>query len=301
MSETTHVDICICTFRRKHIAETIESIAEMVLNDDLVIRLIIADNDVEPSAKSLVHETALRNGLDVHYVHAPSCNISIARNACLDAVTAPYVAFIDDDELVTEQWLNALMQTLQSSKADIAVGPVKAIYNCDTPEWVIAGDFHSIYPVFVNGEIRTGASNNILMRYTPALFGNLRFRINLGKSGGEDTVFFHTLWSEGARFVYSPEAVVTEYVPKDRATLLWLLRRRFRYGQTHGSILLSNSPGIAGRFKNIMLCLVKGHICLGGAVVNAWRINKFRFWLLRGTLHFGAVAKLFGKKEIECY
>jgi hypothetical protein len=39
--------------------------------------------------------------LDCLYVHAPARNISIARNACLDAADAPLIAFIDDDETAT--------------------------------------------------------------------------------------------------------------------------------------------------------------------------------------------------------
>lgn len=265
------------------------------------IRLIIADNDDLPSAEEAVRKTAADTNMNVFYIHAPARNISIARNACLEAVKAPYVAFIDDDELVTKGWLRSLMLMLNTTNADIIVGPVKAIYDEKTPVWVTKGDFHSIYPVFVDGEIRTGASNNILMRYRPPIFGQLRFREELGRSGGEDTLFFHTAWLSGAKFEYAPEAVVTEYVPENRSTLKWLIKRRFRYGQTHGSIVLADNSGFTNRIKNISLSGAKGAFCLFCASVNFFRADRMLFWILRGTLHLGAVARLTGKSEVECY
>jgi glycosyltransferase involved in cell wall biosynthesis len=55
----------------------------------------------------------------------------VARNACLDAATAPLVAFIDDDQVASPEWLVALVGTLESSNADVVLGPVQAVYGPD--------------------------------------------------------------------------------------------------------------------------------------------------------------------------
>src|SRR3954471_8661560 len=102
------VDICICTFRRPFLAETLRSLAALE-REGTDVRLIIADNDKVPSAKSLVDQAREGFPFPVTYLHAPSSNICIARNACLDAALADYVAFIDDDETVSPQWLSCLL------------------------------------------------------------------------------------------------------------------------------------------------------------------------------------------------
>jgi succinoglycan biosynthesis protein ExoM len=62
-------------------------------------------------------------------------NISVARNACLDAATAPLVAFIDDDEVASPEWLVALVGTWESSNADVVLGPVQALYGARLCGW----------------------------------------------------------------------------------------------------------------------------------------------------------------------
>ena len=47
------VDICICTFRRPFLAETLRSVAALEI-EDVALRVIIADNDTTPSAQALV-------------------------------------------------------------------------------------------------------------------------------------------------------------------------------------------------------------------------------------------------------
>ena len=91
-----NIDIAVCTFRREHIVDTLRSIAQLELPADTTIRIIVADNDDIPSARECIERAAREFGLNLTYVRAPARNISIARNACLDAATAPFLAFIDD-------------------------------------------------------------------------------------------------------------------------------------------------------------------------------------------------------------
>jgi len=297
------IDICVCTFRRPHLADTLLSIMNLTRPPDWNIRVIVADNDDTPSARGLVEKIVHDTGLPVTYIHAPARNISIARNACLDAAAAPYIAFVDDDELVTPGWLAAMLSTMENTGADIILGPVHAIYGADCPAWIRAGDFHSTLPVLSDGKIATGCStgNVLLRRLSPAVLPQ-RFREEFGKSGGEDTLYFTAIYRAGGRIVLAPDALVTEVVPKNRATFTWLLKRRFRSGQTHGVTLLeSNADGLPGRVRNILLALAKAAFCFAAALLNVFSPVRVRFWILRGALHAGVVSRLFGKREIEQY
>jgi len=304
MTEETSVSICVCTFRRPHIVDTLRSILNLEIAQGWNVRVIVADNDDTDSARRAVAEVAREaslKGIIINYIHAPARNISVARNACLDAAKTPLVAFIDDDELVTKGWLKAMISKLDSSSADVILGPVMAIYSNECKEWLRKGDFHSTYPVWVGDKIITGYSCNVLIKLTSATLQELRFRHSLGKTGGEDTVYFSSLHKAGAVITYAPEAIVTEMVTPEREKLSWLIKRRFRSGQTHGLLLIESENNIKEHIKHIIDHLGKSSICMVVTLANCLRPAKMRFWLLRGAFHVGVIAKLLGKKELVQY
>ena len=287
------VDICICTFRRSFLAETLRSVATLAV-DDIDVRVIIADNDMVPSARDLVAEVQRGYVWPITYVHAPVANICIARNACLDAATADYVAFIDDDETVSPQWLSALLAKAEQSGADAVLGPVRAIYDAETPDWMVRGDFHSTLPVVVNGAIRTGYTCNVLIRRAEP-FAALRFDLALGKSGGEDTDYFHRLTSLGGTIEQAPDAIVYEPVPTDRAGMRWLVRRRLRMGQTHGMLVGG------GRLPAVTVAMAKASYCMAMAAATAFSPIGRRKNLLRAVLHMGVVGGIMGVRQAVHY
>ncbi|MCP8884412.1 glycosyltransferase [Devosia sp. XJ19-1] len=287
------VDIAICTFRRPFLAETLRSIGRLDTAGH-AIRVIIADNDVEPSARPLVDEMKGQLPFPLHYVHAPAANICIARNACLDAAQADFLAFVDDDEVVSRQWLAALVQKAEASDATSVLGPVRALYPATAPAWMVGGDFHSTLPVFVKGTIRTGYTCNVLIRRTASV-RHLRFDPALGRTGGEDTDYFYRLTALGGSIDYAPDALVEEPVPADRATMAWLIRRRLRFGQTHGTLMrgapLRALPVVAAK---IMYCgLMTGLTAFSP-------IQRRRNWL-RAVLHVGVAGGILGMRQAQHY
>lgn len=290
------VDICVCTFRRPFLAETLRSIANIEARG-LSVRVIVADNDAVPSAQPLVELMGRRMPFPLLYLHAPVSNISLARNACLDAATADFVAFVDDDEAVREDWLAELVRTAVATDAEIVLGPVEAQYDPAGPGWLAAGDFHSTAPVHVHGEILTGYTCNVLIRRRgPAV--TQRFDLALGQSGGEDTDYFSRLHDLGARIVEAPAAIVREPVPPSRATLGWLLRRRFRSGQTHGARLRSSGRGWIGTAP---AAVSKIAYCAAMTIATALSPVAWRRNLLRGALHVGTLAGLAGARQAALY
>jgi succinoglycan biosynthesis protein ExoM len=287
------VDVCVCTFRRASLRRTLESLAAQ--QGAATFRVIVADNDEAPSAQALVEQARGDLGLDIAYVHAPARNISIARNACLDAARAPLIAFIDDDEIAPPRWLNTLASGLGDH--DIVFGPVRAIYAPDAPRWVVRGDFHSFGPVVrANGAIDTGYSSNVLMRR--AAIENVRFEPALGRTGGEDTFFFARLHRAGAKLGACAEAFVEEPTAPERARLSWLVRRAFRAGQTHARVLHDRRQGAlaiaAPAAAKVLYCTVSLVLTLLSPA--DWRRNA-----IRGALHCGVIAKALGARDLELY
>ncbi|WP_185983301.1 glycosyltransferase [Aureimonas mangrovi] len=298
MTDTTTITICVCTFRRPHLAETLASLARLRLPGGAAVDVVVADNDREPSAKPVVD--AARAGLpfELTYVHAPGANISIARNACLDAARGRFVAFIDDDEIASPDWLAALLAKARETKATAVLGPVHALYENDAPRWMREGDFHSTFPVWVKGEIVTGYTCNVLINRAAPDVDALRFDLALGRSGGEDTAFFDRLHKGGGRIAYAESALLEEGVPPGRARFSWLAKRRFRMGQTHG--LLLREAG-RGRPAEIAVASGKALACVAMSVANLGSPVELRRNLLRGLLHVGVVGSLLGMQSLVQY
>ena len=277
--------------------ETLRSIAAQTLRP---ARIIVVDNAVEPEAAERVAQAAKDLATAVTYVHAPARNISIARNAALDAAEAPWIAFLDDDETAAPGWLAALLAEAQRTGVDAVLGPVDAVYGPDAPAWQKALDVHSTRPVISGGEIRKGYAGNVLLRRESILARGLRFDLSLGRTGGEDDRFFHALTDTGGRIGFAPDALAWEPVPEGRTSMAWLLRRSFRGGQTHGSRVASRH-GAAGRVAQLVIAAGKTLACAGGVVGSLGDPARRGRWLLRAALHLGVVARLTGRREVEMY
>ncbi|RUX39584.1 glycosyltransferase family 2 protein [Mesorhizobium sp. M4A.F.Ca.ET.020.02.1.1] len=299
-AKTRSIDICVCTFRRPELADTLRSIAAMDRPAGFEIGVVLADNDDQPSAQALVKALALELKLPIRYRHAPARNISIARNACLDASVSDLVAFIDDDETASVRWLAELVATAEASGATAVLGPVRAHYGQDAPAWMRKGDFHSTLPVWVRGEIRTGYTCNVLLRTGEASLRGRRFSLARGQTGGEDTEFFDSMVRDGGSIAFSPDALVEEVVPRARAAFDWLRRRRFRFGQTHGHLIGHGASGFR-RVAQVGLASAKAAYCFGMAALTAISPVRRNRSVLRGIMHVGVVSGLVGVREIRQY
>lgn len=281
-----HIELCICTFRRPHITETLRSVDRDPVPEGVTLTITVIDNDDAPSAQPLVAEAAAGASVPVRYLHAPGANISIARNAGLDAATADWLAFLDDDEIAEPGWLEALVAQQRATRSDAVFGPSRALYGDDAPEWMVRGDFHSQVVEPRDGEVRTGHTCNALLRWAGTPWQGERFDLARGTSGGEDTEFFFRLHRLGARFTVSDDAVVTEAVPPSRLSLKWLHQRRYRMGQSYAA----SAPSPSARIRLFTTAAIKTVYCHLRAALAAHDRERRAFWLMRGALHAGVCA-----------
>jgi succinoglycan biosynthesis protein ExoM len=296
----TSIDIGICTFRRPELEETLRSLFALDVPANTAINLIVADNDASPSARGLVDDLRKISPFPIRYVHCPKSNISIARNACLAECSADYLAFIDDDETAGPEWIAALFEKAQRTGADAVLGPVRAVYDDRSAAWMRRGDFHSTMPVWVNGEIRTGYTCNVMLDMRSSRIEARQFALSLGQSGGEDTHFFTQLTESGGRIEFAPDALLLEPVPAKRASFGWLAKRRFRSGQTHGRILAARKPGMARIKATVLASLKLGYCAAISGALAPFPVKRNRY-ALRAALHAGSVMGTLGMREIRQY
>lgn len=285
------VTVCICTFRRPAgLSEAMASVVGQRLPQGVQLSLVVVDNDREPSAQLLVERFAADADLPVAYRHCPSENISIARNGALDATTTRWLAFLDDDERAGPDWLAELLSL--SAGAQAVFGPCEAVYAAQAPSWMRRGDYHSNRIVRRHGRIETGHTCNALIDAVFVRRHGLRFDVGLGRSGGEDTIFFHSMRGCGATLAFAAKAVAFEDVVGGRATVGWIARRRYRAGQTYALMLRRFSPrryalwAWTSPLKIAFCSLVSASICFDSA-------RAIR-WAMRGVFHLGGFSYALG-------
>ncbi len=302
-AKTDAVMIGICTFRRPFLAEALESLAGLAL-PERAVTVVVADNDDTPTAMPLVAGLAAAHPLELRHIHAPARNISVARNAILAAgrgAGARFLAFVDDDEVVSPGWLAALLRKQAETGAEAVVGPVRAIYSPNAPRWMQRGSVHDTRPdLGPGGIVRQGYTSNVLLDLAAPALQGLQFDPGRGRTGGEDTAFFRDMLRAGGQIAWAPDAVVHEAVPDDRASLRWLLRRRYRMGQTHAS-LMAQGKGKPVRAAAMAVAASKALACLGIAGARSFDQGGRNRALMRGALHVGAMAELVGLDRIEIY
>lgn len=243
------VDVCVTTFRRpKMLARLLESLNALRIEENIVQRIIVVDNDRDGSARSTVQAFAASCRWPIHYEIESQQNIALARNRCVELSQASYLAFIDDDEIATETWLQQLVDTLVRLDADGVFGPVVPLLPADSPEWIIRGRFFEWPRPLTGSEASEPATGNALisaewMRRWPGPFD-----ASFGLSGGEDTDLFWRFKQAGARLVWCNEAVAYEEVSADRVNARYLMRRSLCAGQ--------NFARVSMRGRGPLACLV---------------------------------------------
>jgi succinoglycan biosynthesis protein ExoM len=295
-SKAIELTVCICTFRRASVLFAIDSVAKQSELPDARVRILVIDNDSEPTARNIVTEFRSRTDIHVDYKHVAGQNISMARNAGLDAATTPWLVFVDDDEYASTNWLAELVASRDGANA--VFGPCEAIYSEGTPNWIRQGDYHS-NRITERDRITTGYTSNVLIDMAFVRRHGLRFDPALGRTGGEDTMFFHSMYRKGGVLRYASRAIVYESVVPSRANFAWLVKRRYRAGQARA--LVSHKFDRSEYTRLSWTAPLKVAICAIMATVTIPNRARAMWWLMRGIFHCGTVSYALGASVHEEY
>lgn len=235
MSNTPQIAVCVLTFRRKALlAQCLESLSTQRC-PGVTYSIVVVDNDVEGSARAVVDARSAQQGPAIDYLIEPVQNIALARNRAVLSATADYIAFVDDDEVADEGWLARLLATCRAFSVDGVLGPVLPRFEAQPPAWLKRSGLCD-RTRFVTGTrlenpryMRTG---NVLFRRHILTDCAQPFDPNLGRTGGEDADFFDRMLKQGRVFVWDDDAIVHEWVPKERQTLSYHVRRALVRGVT---------------------------------------------------------------------
>jgi succinoglycan biosynthesis protein ExoM len=259
------VSVVICTYNRpRMLTAAVASCLNQATSRGLKFEIIIADNSPQGHATDLAERLAA-DDFPVRRVSVSPANISLARNAGLRMARAPLVAFLDDDLEVEPGWLDAFVDTLTESGADVALGRLRPRFAVGGPPiWdrqalrfnrnlaapsgtrLIAGG-----PNRTRGFAMTTATS--IWRTATCFTDPAPFDPAFGASGGEDFDLFLRLEARGRRFVWCAESLVSETIPQERSTLSYNVLRAYSGSQAYAAATIKNAsnPLLAG--SDVML------------------------------------------------
>ncbi len=197
------------------------------------VSVVVADNDCDPAVERVAEEVGRGTTVPITVRPVRERGISQARNALV--MTAyevdpewVYLVMYDDDGLPEPGALMALVDCARRYDADCASGPVDMGINKSYPTLVRSYLLASSV-LRREGLVSSldGGQNLLLSRRLVDRMPRPWFAPHRGLSGGEDVAFFLRARSLGARFAWSPAAVVNEPLPPHRLSNRGALLRAF--------------------------------------------------------------------------
>ena len=287
-----HVCVCICTFNRpERVGTLLRTLGQQVTGGEFTLSAVVCDNDSARSAQAQVSKAAAALSFPVVYCVEPEQNIAMARNCAVRHSAGDFVAFIDDDEIPSPDWLWTALRACQLHSADGVLAPVRPRFEHAPPAWLLKGGFcerreHTTGHTLSWRETRTG---NVLLRRALLEGGVEPFDVAYG-NGGEDTAFFKRLMASGARFVWCNEAPVHELVPPDRCERRYLLKRAMLRGQNEKKF--ANSASVCKSMLAVVVYTV--------ALPFAWLAGQHRLMQVAIRLcdHAGKLLGVAGLKPL---
>ena len=220
--------------------------------------VVVVDNDPEASAADVVGVWA---GRGVRYVHEPRPGISAARNRALaEADGADLLAFVDDDEMPSPGWLAALVSAWSAWGCAAVAGPVPAQFLAPADAWVSGSGVFDRRRLPTGTAVAGAGAGNLLLDLRQVRALGLAFDERFGLTGGEDTLFTHDLVHRGGEIRWCDEAEAIEFVPPDRLTRDWVLRRSFRAGSSWSRAEVQLAGGPLGRWRTRLSVLAKAAV-----------------------------------------
>jgi GT2 family glycosyltransferase len=209
--------VCIPSFRRPHhLRLTLQSLADQRTGRRFAV--VIVENDAAGrEAVPVAIEFLWAGKIPGHCVVEPRQGNCHAINAAFETALANFPAatkllMIDDDEIASPQWLEAMVNAAEETRAD-------------------------------------GCGNCLITRPVFSKLADPAFDLKFNFLGGGDTDFFVRCRQAGMKFHWSADAVITETVPQSRTHPGWLVLRGLRIGAINYHIELKAARTLSSRAK----------------------------------------------------
>jgi glycosyltransferase involved in cell wall biosynthesis len=225
------------------LAKALKSVAASELSTAIEWEVLVVDNNSSDQTRQVVEDFCRRYPGRFRYMFEPKQGKSYALNSAIQETDGDILAFLDDDETVSKEWLENLTANLRGGEWAGAGGRILPQWNCACPRWFAAKSPFTIAPLAVfDPEQEAGqlleppfGANMAFRREVFHKFGG--FRTDLGRTGNstisnEDTEFGRRLMAAGLRLRYEPSALTYHPVDEIRLRRGYFLKWWFNKGRS---------------------------------------------------------------------
>lgn len=232
--------VIICTYNRG--CNLSKCIAHLAVQDrirDIEWEIVIVDNNSTDGTDKVVADLTARHNLNIRYVFESHQGLNYARNAGILASKGEYFAFIDDDILVSRNWLHSMHDSLVKNDADAVGGRIHLEKSVFVPLWIKPDMYGFLgHQDLGNVSFRMDGLKNYPFGGNMAFNRRVTdkiglFNTKLGRRGsgrkrdelfkGAETDYFKRLAAADGRIFYQPDSVVYH-----RISSFQLKKRYFR-------------------------------------------------------------------------
>jgi len=251
--------VCTCN-RETYLDGALRSLVDQTL-PRAKYEIIVVDNG---SAASRAKTVCEKYG-DVTYIYEPRIGVSYARNTGWRAAKGKIVAYLDDDEIASRDWLEMILKSFSQGGSCIG-GKVLPSWEAPRPTWLTDNLLWAL------GVLDWGIPRQPLPSKKYLNAGNIAFkreviesvggfREDLGLAvhsrkrsrrllAGEETEIQIRISSYGGKLIYDPAIVVTTAIPAQHLRKRWFIERAFWQGVTDALIFDGKFLGRCNRIVN---------------------------------------------------
>ena len=298
------VSICIATYKRPDgLKRLLDGINQLSFNkvERPNIEVIVVDNDASGSAGDFCESIKENFQWSLKYDVEPIQGVTYARNRTIANVSedSDFIAIIDDDEVPEPNWIEELLLVQEKYQVDIVTGPVNAHFEePDVPEWIKKGKFFEPKHLPTGHLKQSAFTNNVLIRTEILHQLESVFDKRYAIKGSEDTHLFMRLHKAGNKIAWADEAVVTEWIPKSRTNLKWILERAYwgwsSYSLLERDLYPSAKLQLMRFFKGIALMIIGIILMIPGVLRGKSALAQALLNLYRGAGTFAGLVGLQG-------
>ena len=257
------VSVVVCTYDRADLmAGALRSLCEQSLNK-AEYEVIVVDNNSRDNTQAVVEEFWQRYS-NVRYYREPQQGLSHARNRGWQEARGEYVAYIDDDCKVPEQWLAVAKDIIERIAPAAFGGPTRSWYNTLKPHWYSnSGHQPFMEARFLKNEYectRIFGCNAVFRRNLLQELGG--FDSSLGMSGkkiffGEETALLMLINAHRPEeaVYYDPRLYLYHLVRPEQMKWTYLIRASFAAGRSFYRLKKHNLVPADGRKELLKRCL----------------------------------------------
>lgn len=297
------ISAVICTYNRERfISGVLDSIVRQSIDKSLYEIIFVNNNSTDNTKKVYEKFVSTHSEIKSYYFDELQQGLSYSRNRGVKEAHGEYIAFIDDDAFLDENYFKIVYDYFSNHKDVLALGgKILLHYEGVRPKWATKY-IESLFGYFNFGDnekqfgsgLYPRGSNMVFRKSCFQKYGD--FNVNLGRMGntlisGEEKEFFSRFITL-EKIMYVPGAIVHHIVPEARTTKEFIKKQAQSIGFSE-SIRVKNDK--AKKLNRAISEIIKWNATF---MLFFWylitlqaskgiMLLKFRYWISKGL--FGKI------------